>query len=82
MADDFIRKHMGEKDFDYSKAIFSTRELEINSWLRDHPEATNYVILDDLSSMKQYEANYVRINPKTGITRENVEQAIKILNSK
>ena len=82
VADDFIREHMGEEDFDYTEAIFSTRELEISSWLRDHPETTNYVILDDLSSMKRYEANYVRINPKKGITRENTEQAITILNSK
>lgn len=82
VADDFIREHMHEECFDYSEVIFSARELEISSWLQDHPEVTNYAILDDLSSMKQYEANYVRINPETGITSENAEQAIKILNSK
>ena len=58
------------------------RGLEINYWLDKHPEVENYVILDDDNDMldKQLE-HFVQTDAyKRGLSLENVEQAIKILN--
>lgn len=58
------------------------RGLEINYWLDKHPEVENYVILDDDNDMlnKQFE-HFVQTDAyKRGLSLENVEQAIKILN--
>jgi hypothetical protein len=69
-------------DFDLYDAMILAREMEIALWLEEHPEVTNYVILDDLDSFRQHEAHLVKINPKTGITPADAEQVITILNSK
>lgn len=58
------------------------RGLEIEYWLAKHPEVENYVILDDDNDMlkKQLE-HFVQTDAyKRGLSLENVEQAIKILN--
>ncbi len=69
------------------------RGHEIQEWLDEHPEVTNYVILDDdndmLSSQKE---NFVRcannkdhedcIDIGYGLTRRCAERAVLILNSK
>lgn len=58
------------------------RGMEINYWLDKHPEVENYVILDDDNDMldKQLE-HFVQTDAyKRGLSLENVEQAIKILN--
>lgn len=58
------------------------RGLEINYWLDKHPEVENYVILDDDTDMldKQLE-HFVQTDAyKRGLSLENVEQAVKILN--
>ena len=81
VTDDFISEHMHDENFDYNEVISSPRGIEISSWLQDHPEAISFVILDDLTSMKQFQESYVQINPKTGITSENAKQAIEILNT-
>ena len=68
-------------DFDLYDAMTLAREMEIALWLEEHPEVTNYVILDDLDSFRQHEAHLVKINPKTGITNDDAEQVITILNN-
>ena len=58
------------------------RGMEIEYWLDKHPEVENYVILDDDNDMldKQLE-HFVQTDAyKRGLSLENVEQAIKILN--
>ena len=80
VADDYILAHMSDETFDSDSAMTSAREMEISAWLQDHPEMTDYVILDDLDSFHQHEAHLVKINPKTGITPADAEQVIKILN--
>lgn len=82
VADDYIRAHMDDQSFDFYEAMTSAREMEISAWLQEHPEVTNYVILDDLDSFRQHEAHLVKINPKTGITPADAEQVITILNTK
>lgn len=53
---------------------------EINAWLNKYPEIENFVILDD-EQIKDEKLipHLVRTTFKHGLTRENAEQAIKIL---
>ena len=65
---------------DKEKHISLLRGVEIREWLNEHPEVTNYVILDDDSDMLLEQANhFVKTDTYEGLTNENVEQAIDIL---
>lgn len=64
------------------KHISLLRGVEIREWLREHPEVTNYVILDDDSDMLLEQANhFIKTDTYKGLTEENVKQAINILNN-
>lgn len=54
---------------------------EIQLWLDEHPEVTNYVILDDDSDMlKSQLNNFVHTNGYSeGLTEEKADEAISIL---
>lgn len=58
------------------------RGTEIQMWLDKHPEVENYVILDDDNDMLDSQLeHFVQTNWEyRGLSDENVEQAIKILN--
>jgi hypothetical protein len=56
------------------------RGLEIRTWLDAHPEVTAFVVLDDESDMDGVEEQFVQTNMDVGITQENVDQAVAILN--
>ena len=65
---------------DKEKHISLLRGVEIREWLHEHPEVTNYVILDDDSDMLLEQANhFVKTDTYEGLTNKNVEQAIDIL---
>lgn len=57
------------------------RGLEVNAYLNSLNKKVRYVILDDdtdfLWSQKDH---FIRTNPYTGLSEENVKEAIKILN--
>lgn len=58
------------------------RGVEIDRWLWEHPEVVNYVILDDDSDMLlSQKKNFIKTHPYRGISKRDVEKAIKILNS-
>lgn len=58
-----------------------SRGAEINDWLEFNPECTNYVIIDDRTDFKENQNdNFVHINPMYGITDEDMNKAIAILN--
>lgn len=58
-----------------------SRGAEINDWLSSHPECDNYVIIDDRTDFKDNQmGNFIHINHKIGLTDENMNQAIAILN--
>lgn len=58
-----------------------SRGAEINDWLEANPECINYVIIDDRTDFKENQNNnFVHINPMYGITDEDMNQAIAILN--
>lgn len=57
------------------------RGCEIEHYLNQHSEVDNYVIIDDDQDMLLCQAdNFVHTNGITGITEEDVERAIEILN--
>lgn len=60
-----------------------TRVQEITEYLANHPEITNYVILDDAPDFSStgYE-NVVLTNSLLGLTEQNVKTAIEILEEK
>ncbi len=66
---------------DMTPKLHQGRGLEVNAWLQKHP-VDRYVIIDDvdqfLADQKPY---YIQTSIMTGITEEDAEQAIKILNN-
>jgi hypothetical protein len=57
------------------------RGYEIKAWLDKHPEVESYVIIDDNSDMLEEQMlNFVKTNMWYGLTMEDAEKAIKILN--
>ena len=60
---------------------YCTRGAEINMWLRDHPECTNFVIVDDrIDFTEEQQPHFVKVNPMCGLTDDNVDIAIMTLN--
>jgi hypothetical protein len=55
------------------------RGLEIDDWLKAHPEVTKFVILDDDSDMEMHMDKLVQTSWQEGLTREHVERAVKML---
>lgn len=59
------------------------RGLEIRTYLNEHPQVTEYVVLDDLPFRDFLSngllANLVLTDPKEGLTDADVERAIRIL---
>lgn len=54
----------------------------INAYLAEHPEVTSYVILDDIDQFTEEQHKHlVLTNEEVGLTEENTQTAIKILNS-
>lgn len=67
--------------FDHNKY---GRGDEIQCWLGFHPEVTNYVIIDDdtFDMLPCQEGHIIESDWEDGISKEMVDEAIKILNSK
>ena len=62
---------------------WSMRGTEIREWLSKHEDVENYVVLDDTyfsDFAGDMEFHFVHTNPDDGLTDENVQMAIKILN--
>lgn len=57
----------------------AARGYEIQEWLDNHPEVTDYVILDDDSDMLTHQ-KFVKCGNHYGITYEVMTEAISILN--
>jgi hypothetical protein len=65
-----------EEKYEYS------RGAEVDGWLKEHPEITNYVIIDDRTDFtNNQQEHFVYVNPMWGITDEHVKLAINILNN-
>lgn len=68
---------------DYT-AEFNHRGKEISHWLNQHSDngIDSYVILDDMNeeALRPHTKHLVQTNPATGLTPDNVQKAIQILN--
>ena len=57
----------------------------IKNWLSRHPDVTDWIVLDDTYFSDYFDSNIVEhlilTDPIVGLTDENVEAAIKILNN-
>lgn len=84
----FIDKIVGvtERIFGFAltnkdKHISLLRGVEIREYLKEHSEVTNYVILDDdRDILLDQKDHFVNTDTYEGLTKENVKQAINILN--
>lgn len=67
--------------FDKTPSLSAVRGVEIQEWLNNHPEVTNFVILDDDDDMEELKKFLVRPSwaGDGGLKPEHVIQAIKIL---
>lgn len=65
---------------------WSLRGDEIRKYLDDHPEVTDYVILDDIPFSSFGACNLgdhlILTNERKGLTEKDVHQAVEILNGK
>jgi hypothetical protein len=59
---------------------FFDRGLQIQCYLKRHPEIKNFVILDDSDvDLFLFGDNFIQTNPRTGLTEKDVEKAIRML---
>lgn len=65
-----------------SMELFHIRGEEIKEWLTKHGKrVSNYAIIDDMDNMlPEQQSHFVQTNPEVGITKEDSEKAIIILN--
>lgn len=82
---DVTKKYLDTRfDYDENRQIKIThdRGAEIFKWLSEHKEVESFVILDDEDfDIKNYFPNQlIKTNFKTGLTKQDVEKAINILN--
>lgn len=57
-----------------------SRGIEIEQWLSEHQDVTNYVILDDDSDMLLCQKkNFIKTHALRGISKRDAERAIRIL---
>lgn len=60
--------------------LYAGKGREIKTWLSLRP-ANQYVILDDVPDfLPEQNIHYIEIDPRVGLTLNDVEQAIEILN--
>lgn len=58
-----------------------SRGKEVDMWLQEHPECTNFVIVDDrMDFTKEQEPHFVHVNPMCGLTDYDADIAIMTLN--
>ena len=69
-------------DLDHME-LFSIRGMEIKEWLDKHDKkVSHYVIIDDMDNfLSSQKSHFVQTDPEVGITEEDADMAIKILNA-
>ena len=69
-------------DLDHME-LFSIRGMEIKEWLDKHgKKVSHYVIIDDMDNfLSNQKSHFVQTDPEVGITEEDADKAIKILNN-
>ena len=77
-------KTYGLQIFDKTPKLHEKRETEIKTWLDEHPEVDNFVVLDDMFLSADYlKGHFVKTsNYFDGLVETDTQQAISILNCK
>jgi len=60
--------------------ISGYRGTEISQWLAAHSRVQNFIILDDDSDMEPHRDRLIQTDGSKGLTLENADEAIKLLN--
>jgi hypothetical protein len=68
-----------KKSFIGATKDLGNRGKEIESWLKDHPEIKNYLILDDNSKEITQQTHYVPVDPASGLDSKVVLKSLKKL---
>ena len=75
-----IKKYAGIEIKDITTRLNGIRGEEIQQYLDNHKEITNYVILDDDSDMLESQReHFVKVNNKVGLTIKEIIQCENIL---
>jgi len=82
---EYIWRCLNRHDYfmdNYEEKYEYSRGAEIDGWLKEHSEITNYVIIDDRTDFtsEQKENHFIHVDPMWGLTDKHVELAINILN--
>lgn len=65
-----------------TKKYSLVKAKEILSWLHEHPEIKNWIVIDDLYLHDdEVEKHQIKTNQETGLIQEDVELAIDMLNN-
>lgn len=75
--DDYMRDEdfYNERNYEYS------RGHEIDIWLAEHPECTNYCIIDDRTDFTEdQQPHFIHVDSNIGLTDDNTDIAIMTLN--
>ena len=58
-----------------------SRGAEIADWLKNNPECTNYLILDDRADFtEEQQPHFIYVDPMYGLTDDHIKIGIQILN--
>ena len=66
---------------DTTPYLGDNRGDDISKWLQEHPEVTNYAILDDDADMTIHMEHLVQTSFQTGLRKEEANNCIDILNN-
>ena len=71
-----------DADLDHME-LFSIRGMEIKEWLDKHgKKVSHYVIIDDMDNfLSSQKSHFVQTDPEVGVTEEDADKAISILNA-
>ena len=65
---------------DRTPAGYSSRGLEVNTWLKDNPDIDSFVIIDDTDMfLAEQKPKFVNTDPEVGLTWKDANKAIEIL---
>ena len=87
---DQLRGFLSKKGFKYPKRVIDVtnnispqnREVEVSEWLLRHPHVKTYAVIDDIEFLfNEIHGNqFVHTENRHGMTEENVNEIIEILN--
>lgn len=67
-------------DMHCGEDLICHKRFEIEQWLRQHPECTSYVIIDDEEIvLSKHESHFIRTDRMVGLQEEDADRAIEIL---